>query len=136
MTNTNANFNLPPPNGFQPFRDDLPVTWYKQDLPHMRQDGATYFVTFRLNDSLPQSKLRELRQFRDEWMLKHPPPRTYAVLDELSQEIMRRVERWLDQQMGSCILEGEKIDYGSDRHGFSKVGISKRRRRVGFSPRE
>jgi len=109
MANTNQTFNLPPPIGFQPFRDDLPVTWYKQDLPHLRQDGETYFVTFRLNDSLPQSKLRELRQLREEWMHKHPPPRTFAILDELSQEIMRRVERWLDQQMGSCILGHEKL---------------------------
>ncbi len=31
-----------------------------RNLPHWRQQGATYFVTFRLNDSLPQAKLAQL----------------------------------------------------------------------------
>lgn len=109
VTSPNATWNLPPPTGFQNLRDDQPITWYQQDLPHLRQDGATYFVTFRLDDSLPQSKLRELRHFRSEWMRKHPPPRSYAILDELSQEMMRRVERLLDQNLGSCILRKQEL---------------------------
>ena len=28
---------------------------YRRNLPHLRIEGATYFVTFRLNDSLPES---------------------------------------------------------------------------------
>ena len=105
----NLTWNLPPPAGFQPFRDDLPVTWYEQELPHLRQDGATYFVTFRLNDSLPQSKLAELRLFRSEWSLKNPKPRSQAIIDSYTQEVMRRVENWLDQQMGTCVLERGEI---------------------------
>ena len=58
-----ANWNLPAPPGFQGQRDDLPLKIYQQHLPHWRQDGATYFVTFRLHDSLPQAKLRELEAF-------------------------------------------------------------------------
>src|SRR5258708_1454664 len=108
ITGPSATWNLPPPIGFQNFRDDMPVSWYKQDLPHLRQDGATYFITFRLADSLPQSKLRELRQFRSEWLMKHSPPHSNALLDELSQELMRRVERWLDQNIGSCLLRQVK----------------------------
>lgn len=109
VSNASTTWNLPPPVGFQNFRDDLPVSWYQQILPHLRQDGATYFVTFRLDDSLPESKMRELRHFRSEWMRKNPALRSYAALDELSQEVMRRVERWLDQSMGSCILRQNEL---------------------------
>lgn len=100
-------WNLPPPPGFQGLRDDLPLTRYERHLPHWRQDGATYFVTYRLHDSLPQSKLRELRLFRAEWERRHPPPRSHKILDELAQEIIRRVEGWLDQGMGSCVLKSD-----------------------------
>jgi REP element-mobilizing transposase RayT len=98
------NWNLTSPPGFQRLRDDLPLKVYNQSLPHWRQDGATCFVTFRLHDSLPQSKLRELRLFRSEWELQHPPPRSNSRADELAREVMQRVERWLDQGMGSCLL--------------------------------
>ena len=70
-----TNWNLPPPPGFQGLRDDLPLTVYWGLLPHWRQNGATYFVTFRLEDSLPQSKLCELEFFKSEWERQYPPPR-------------------------------------------------------------
>lgn len=73
-------------------------------LPHWRQDGASYFATFRLCDSLPQDKLHELHQLRKEWKVRHPMPYSRTQLDELSRETMLRVERWLDQGRGSCLL--------------------------------
>jgi REP element-mobilizing transposase RayT len=39
------------------FDPNEPVAFLSGDLPHWRQDGATYFVTFRLADSLPQERL-------------------------------------------------------------------------------
>jgi hypothetical protein len=104
-----ANWNLPPPPGFQGLREDLPLTVYERHLPHWRQDGATYFVTFRLGDSLPQSKLRELDFFRAEWERQHPPPRSRDDQEELTREVMHRVEAWLDQGMGSCVLRDSNI---------------------------
>jgi REP element-mobilizing transposase RayT len=98
-------WNLPAPPGFQGLHPDKPVTLYVRHLPHWRQEGATYFVTFRLHDSLPQSKLRELDGVRQEWDRRHPPPHTDAALQELAHEISRRVERWLDQGLGSCLLK-------------------------------
>lgn len=114
-------WNLPPPPGFQGLRDDLPLRVYEQALPHWRQDGATYFVTFRLHDSLPQSKLRELRQLRAEWQRRRrSPPRVdlshssrstghtlraaFESDEQLSRELIRRVDTWLDEGMGSCVL--------------------------------
>jgi REP element-mobilizing transposase RayT len=97
-------WNLPPPPGFQGLREDLPLRVYVRHLPHWRQDGATYFVTFRLGDSLPQAKLREIRHLRATWLRQHPPPHADEALQQLSREIMQRVERWLDQGMGDCVL--------------------------------
>ena len=35
--------------------------FYKQRLPHIQPIGATFFVTFRLYDSVPRKKLDDLR---------------------------------------------------------------------------
>ncbi len=96
--------NLPAPPGFQGLREDKPVRVYLRHLPHWRQDGATYFVTFRLHDSLPQEKLYELAAWRSAWQRRHPGPQNDGTLQQLSREVMQRVEAWLDQGMGSCVL--------------------------------
>jgi putative transposase len=98
-------WNLPPPPGFQGLHPDKPVGAYTRHLPHWRQDGATYFVTFRLGDSLPQAKLEELDEFRREWERLHPEPRSNVEQEEIAKAVMERVERWLDQGMGSCVLK-------------------------------
>jgi putative transposase len=98
-------WNLPAPPGFQGLDPHKPVRVYMRHLPHWRQDGATYFVTFRLNDSLPRVKLDELAQVRTEWEHEHPEPREDKDLEELAKELMGRVEKWLDQGMGSCRLK-------------------------------
>lgn len=85
-------WNLPAPTDFRGFRVDLPMTCYEPLLPHWRQEGAIYAVTFRLGDSLPQSKLRELREFKAEWKRRFPPPRSTADRDAMSQAAMQRIE--------------------------------------------
>lgn len=50
-------WNLTPPPGFQGLDPHRPLTVYYRFLLHWRQDGATYFVTFRQQDSLPRVKL-------------------------------------------------------------------------------
>jgi len=98
-------WNLLPPPGFQGIHPDKPVTMYERHLPHWRQDGATYFATFRLHDSLPQTKLRELECLKQEWERRHPAPRSHAVCEQLAREMFERVEGWLDQGMGDCVLK-------------------------------
>ncbi len=61
-------------------------------------------MTFRLADSLPQSKLRELRALCREWEMQHPPPRTNEQLEDFARRSMQRTEEWLDQGMGACVL--------------------------------
>jgi len=98
-------WNLPPPPGFQGLHPYKPVQVYQRHLPHWRQEGATYFVTFRLGDSLPQAKLRELEGLRREWERRHPPPRSNELLEQFARETTNSVERWLDQSFGACLLK-------------------------------
>jgi putative transposase len=99
-----AMWNLDAPPGFQGLRDDLDLNIYMRHLPHWRQDGATYYVTFRLTDSLPQSKLKELVDLRKEWY-RQPQPNSKEISEKYSREVMKKVEAWLDQGMGICILK-------------------------------
>ncbi len=99
-----ATWNLAPPPGFRGLDPHKPLTVYHRHLPHWRQDGASYFVTFRLADSLPQIKLRELAVYKEEWERTHPPPRSDKDLDQFAKDTFARVEGWLDQGMGACWL--------------------------------
>ena len=54
--------NFAIPEDFKPFdwRGDF---WnYERNLPHWRQPGVTYFITFRLNDSLPREVLEAAKR--------------------------------------------------------------------------
>jgi len=81
-------------------------------LPHMLQPNVWYFVTFRLADSLTQEKLQQLEEERNEWEKKYGA-NTENLSDELKKEYYRlfseRVEMWLGEGYGSCILKDEKV---------------------------
>lgn len=104
----NDSWNLPAPPGFQGLDPIKPMTQYVRHLPHWRQDGATYFVTFRLADSLPQSKPHELRGIKEEWVRRHSPPRSQADWEILHRELTQFAEKWLDQGFGSCVLADKR----------------------------
>jgi hypothetical protein len=98
-------WNLSAPPGFRGFDPQRPVRRYLRHLPHWRQDGATYFVTFRLADSLPAFQLRYFRALKREWQRKHPQGSTNdADWQKLADSISERMEAWLDQGRGSCWL--------------------------------
>ncbi|MCL4871964.1 MAG: Eco57I restriction-modification methylase domain-containing protein [Anaerolineae bacterium] len=87
------------------FFDPLaPVDIYERNLPHWRQEGVTYFVTFRLADAIPQEKLQQLHEEREAWLKKHKEPHTPAQKAEYHRLFSQRVEEWLDAGMGSCLL--------------------------------
>lgn len=79
-------WNLPPPPGFQGLHPDKALRVYERHLPHWRQEGATYFVTAHLGDSLPEAQLRELQALREAWLRHHPEPRS----SELSENSLAR----------------------------------------------
>jgi len=100
------------------------------NLPHWRQAGSTYFVTFRLADSLPQEKLKQWQCERDEWLAENPKPTVERGEDTASTEenvdavssprlmewqreyrarFTKQFEKWLDAGNGSCILQQPDI---------------------------
>ena len=86
------------------FDPDAPIAFLSGDLPHWRQDGVTYFVTFRLADSLPQEKLRRWQQERAQWLATHPEPHDRATRLDYFQRFPQRMQDWLDAGDGCCIL--------------------------------
>ncbi|HMJ04912.1 MAG TPA: AIR synthase related protein, partial [Chthoniobacterales bacterium] len=76
----------------------------RRNLPHWQQPGATYFVTFRLADSLPEVRLSELEQERERWLTFHPLPWSADDRREYVERFSERVEQWLDAGEGECVL--------------------------------
>ncbi|EMI21614.1 hypothetical protein RMSM_01458, partial [Rhodopirellula maiorica SM1] len=105
----NDNFNLPAPPNFRGLHPDLPIRIYQRHLPHWRQVGASYFVTFRLADSIPQQQLQALKRWREIWERNNPEPRSESQWKELAREITSKTERWLDDGYGACELEQPQI---------------------------
>jgi REP element-mobilizing transposase RayT len=66
--------------GFKPFDPDAEVRMYRRNLPHLRQEGATYFATFRQADSIPRSVLTDWQNQRSTWQ------RANGLSDNLTPE--------------------------------------------------
>ena len=77
----------------------------RKNLPHWTQPGSTYFVTFRLADSIAQPHLNEYKKLREKW-LTHNDPSEKTPPEKLFSE---KVNEWLDQGAGSCILRNPEI---------------------------
>jgi len=73
-------------------------------LPHWQQQSATYFVTFRLGDSIPSHALGQWQDEREAWLRLHPLPWTGEIELEFHRRFSAALERWLDQGHGSCFL--------------------------------
>ncbi len=106
---TTESFNLKTPPGFRGLDPDLPIRVYYRHLPHWRQDGATYFVTFRLADAIPQDQLRALQRWRAIWEQSHPDPRSERDWEELAREITTRTETWMDRGYGECVFRHQDL---------------------------
>lgn len=86
---------------FNPLED---VEKHTTVLPHWEQPGATYFVTFRLADSLPRRQLDDWKRERDAWIEVHPRPWADEIEREYHERFSATIERWLDVGHGSCAL--------------------------------
>src|SRR5690606_23443630 len=82
-----------------------PVEIYTRRLPHGRQPGATYFVTFHLADALPKAKQEELVSLRRNWEAKNPPPRDPRAWAEFARQTFQQVEQCMDSGHGACWLK-------------------------------
>ena len=89
---------------FNAFDPGEPIGHLAENLPHWRQDGTTYFVTFRAADSLPQEKLQQWLTEREQWLRENPEPHSDAQRREYSELFPARFHYWLDQNYGTCVL--------------------------------
>jgi REP element-mobilizing transposase RayT len=87
------------------FDPHAPIQSSKRNLPHWYQDGAAYFATFRLADSIPQSKLKQWHTEREEWKTANPEPLSDDQLREYAERFPDRFQKWLDAGRGACVLE-------------------------------
>jgi len=95
---------------------------YVRNLPHWRQPGATYFVTFRQADSIPASVLAEWLDIRQRWwkahglsgsMKENAPDQFDQAYASISEGVRRAFEREqammlheeVDLCHGSCVLQ-------------------------------
>lgn len=80
-------------------------------LPHWEKDGATYAVTYRLNDSLPQHVLlrieRERGEIRRNFAARELPP-TAVELERLAWLESEVVQEKLDAGYGECLLRDDR----------------------------
>ncbi len=70
-------------------------------LPHWFQPEAVQFITFRLADSLPQTKLQELSLMREALGQREAKDGELTAEEERLEEI---VEGWLKIGYGGCVL--------------------------------
>ncbi|MFI5379828.1 MAG: transposase [Tepidisphaerales bacterium] len=77
---------------------------HRDKLPHVRQDNVIYFVTFRLADSLPVKRTRELREQRDRWLAANPRPHPTEQAKVFRTIWTTRIENLMDAGHGECPL--------------------------------
>jgi carbamoylphosphate synthase large subunit/REP element-mobilizing transposase RayT len=90
-----------PFRGFDPHGE---VIQRRRNLPHREQPQATYFVTFRLADSVPQKLLQDWREEQDTWLKYHPKPWDWKTEREHHRRFVEEREDWLDRGHGCCLL--------------------------------
>jgi carbamoylphosphate synthase large subunit/REP element-mobilizing transposase RayT len=81
----------------------------RRNLPHWEQEGATYFVTFRLADAVPAELAAQWRDELATWRHFHPEPWDTETVAEYRRRFLQTREDWLDQGHGSCLLREPKF---------------------------
>ncbi len=90
------------------FDSQQPVKKQEQKLPHWQQGDVWVFLTWRLVDSLPQSKILKWKEDRAIWMEVHPKLWDRETEEKYQQRFNQSVEHWLDAGYGSCSLGESK----------------------------
>jgi REP element-mobilizing transposase RayT len=105
---------------FQFFNPHQQVTVTQGHLPHWDQEGATYFITWRMADSMPKDLWVQWRQRRDAWLKAHEIDpvtpdwrRELELLPEVERHQFRKFTLALDLEMdachGTCVLRQPEL---------------------------
>ncbi len=85
---------------------------FRGKLPHLKKQGAVYFVTFRLADSLPAHEVARLKHEREvvlEQARAARSPLTWYEEQQLLAWYCDKVEAFLDAGHGACWLSKPEI---------------------------
>ena len=81
-------------------------------LPHWESEGGTYFITFRLNDSVPK-KIADAYRFERKNIVKTAEqlkrPLTDYEIGRLQKLYSTKIDSYLDKGIGECYLRQESI---------------------------
>ena len=81
----------------------------RNNLPHWQQTGATYFVTYRLADSIPKELTDRWRSDRASWLKKNPEPWSPETEAEYHGTFSAEIDRMMDACHGSCLLREKEF---------------------------
>jgi menaquinone-specific isochorismate synthase len=98
------------PAAFLPVGQDLTIR--NRRLPHWEINGAVYFVTFRLADSLPKRARQEIIARREDILATAAQMKRQLTAIErkkLARLNSQRMERTLDGGAGNCFLLNPEI---------------------------
>jgi len=97
---------------FKPFNPYESIYAYRRQLPHWRQNGACYFVTWRLNDSIPETILELWQEEREIWLVAHGIDVTLkgdewrTAYEKISSEERRIFEKSHHHKFNECLDAG------------------------------
>jgi putative transposase len=100
------------PDWFVPFDERRAMRLYQRNLPHWRQDGCTYFVTFRLADSVPDGVRRRWEEEKKQWLewcgisYDGERGRWREAFHRLARGEQFRFEQHFNRQVQSCLDRG------------------------------
>ncbi len=99
---------------FEPTPPDRLVSGFhsRNVLPHLKREGAAYFVVFRLAGTLPREVLLQLKAEREAILrqaLAAKRPLTWHEQEELFRWYSSRVDAYLDAGHGECWLRRPDI---------------------------
>lgn len=106
-----------PPETPNPLRSGIHHRGY---LPHVKREGASYFITFRLADSLPQEvllrfmeerarRLRALALHKVSSSSQAEVKTPIDTLEEIERDYRRKVECYLNLGVGACHLRRPEV---------------------------
>ena len=89
---------------FIPYDPEATFQQTQRRLPHREQPGCTYFVTWRLADSVPLPLLTQWKAERAAFLQAHPKPWDAQLHQAYRRQFEHRLERWSDAGHGACHL--------------------------------
>lgn len=113
-----AEHSIQVPDGISYFNEQKALRIHTRNLPHWRQEAATYFVTFRQVDSIPVEVWEGMKREAAAWNERVElatqshgtlPPALALEWETFQRSQWLQAERTADDCHGSCLLRQESV---------------------------